>query len=87
MAKKIDPNGLPTAAQLQMEPKEDLKPVIVEVLPDANKLNAEGALYSIYLLYKLNIITRHGIKQSLDEIRKGTPDNLLVYLQGEVSKI
>lgn len=54
---------------------------------DAQKISGETALYAIYLLYKLNVIDRYGIKGGLELLKKETPDSLLDYLVAETKKI
>ncbi len=54
---------------------------------DADQIDGKVTLYVIYLLYKMNIITRYGIKEALEVIKKGTPVDLLAYLLEETKKI
>lgn len=79
---------------VQVEPFKDDKIPIPVVIPsptvaktDAQVIDGKMALYLIYLLYKLNLVDRYGIKGALEVIKKDTPEDILKYLQAEIAKL
>lgn len=76
------PEILPEPAVIEAAPTPPIveqKTVVVDAL---------SMLYFVWMLYKLNIITRIQIKDFLDIVRRGDwPKDVLKYLQDEVKKI
>lgn len=58
-------------------------PKAVSPKPDATTMVA-----CVWMMYKLNIITRYQVRDFLDTIKQGKwPDDMLAYLQSEVAKL
>jgi len=63
----------------KVEPVAELKPQVV----DATTLT-----FMVWMLYKLNIITRQQVKDFLDIIKEGKwPEDVVKYLNAEVAKL
>lgn len=77
-------------------PELDTKPAIIEAadlpvtpeLPKVPIVDALGLVYFVWMLYKLNVITRIQVKDFLDIIRKSEwPQDVVKYLTDEVKKL
>lgn len=70
--------------------KEQEAPVAVvkepEVKTDAQTVDAKTTLFNIYLLYRMNVISRQGVREALDVIKGNVPTDILQYLLDEVKK-
>ncbi len=84
--------------QVSKLPEIEPEPKVIEAAPaplvpavkstSGPVVDALGLLYFIWILYKLNIITRLQVKEFLDIIRRGDwPQDVLKYLGDEVKKI
>lgn len=69
--------------------KEVVAATFVEpVKTDAQKADATTLTFNVYVMYKLNMLSRIQVRDYLNLIKDGKhPDDVLDYLQKEVAKL
>lgn len=56
--------------------------------PDAQIADGKTLTFNVYLMYKLNMLTRVQVRDYLNLVKEGKhPDDVLKFLQSEVAKI
>lgn len=69
-------------------PVKEVEGFVGFLVPGKSSVDATTLTACIWLMYKLNMITRIQVRDFLDIIKKGDwPDNMIDYLQKEVSKL
>lgn len=67
---------------------EVAKEVLGEKKADAARADATTLTFNVYLMYKLNMLTRIQVRDYLQLVKEGRhPDDILAYLQEEVKKL
>lgn len=73
-------------SDVRQEEIKKVEPVVVEVKKPA--VDATTLTFMVWMLYKLNIITRHQVRDFLQIIKEGKwPEDVVKYLQDEVNKL
>lgn len=88
-SEKVEEPKVEVAVSTKLPEPGDKRPVVEEVKVDVTPtlaFNKDTILYSLYLQYKANMITRTNLKTYFQIINGKHPDNIAKYLVDEAAK-